>query len=85
MTFLEVHTDEKIYRWPIGELPEGKGEEGYIRRMEWINDFLRQVYQAMMEYALEGAKIYIVHASKMNHGTAKIHGGAGKRSKKIAR
>lgn len=84
MTFLEVHTDEKVHRWWIGHLPEGRGEEGYRQRMKWINDFLREVYQQNMEYALEGAKIYIVHESKMNHGTPKIHGRAGKRGKKAA-
>lgn len=76
MTFLEVHTELKVYRWEIEGMPKGKGEEGYKERVNYINVYL-QKYSEVMAFALEGAKIYIVHESKMRkHGAAKIHGRA---------
>jgi hypothetical protein len=66
MTFLEVHTELKVYRWQIEGIPEGKGEKGYEGRVDYVNAYL-QKYSEVMAFALEGAKIYIVHESKMNH------------------
>ena len=66
MTFLEVHTGIKVYRFEIKGIPEGKGEAGYKERVDYVNAYL-QKYSEVMAFALEGAKIYIVHESKMNH------------------
>lgn len=67
MTFLEVNTGEKVYRWKVERMPEGSGEAAYFARMMFLNKFLK-TYSEVMAYALEGANIYIVHESKMNYG-----------------
>jgi hypothetical protein len=73
MTFLEVHAEQKVYRWEIEGMPKGKGETGYKERVAYLNAYL-QKYSEVMAFALEGAKIYIVHESKMHtNGTQKIH------------
>jgi len=71
MTLLEVHTELKVYRWEIEGIPKGKGEEGYKERVDYINAHLRK-YSEVMAFALEGAKIYIVHESTMNHAKKNI-------------
>lgn len=68
MTYLEVHTDEKVHRWEIKWMPKGPGEKGYLDRVKFINMYLT-TYSEVMAYAMEGAKIYIVHQSKMKHAT----------------
>lgn len=73
MTYIEAHMPDRVFRWEIQGVPTGKGEEGYKERVSYINAYL-QKYSEVMAFALEGAKIYIVHESKMDkNGTTKIH------------
>lgn len=68
MTFIEVHTDEKVHRWPIEDMPEGSDRRSYVARIATINLALMDFQEKMM-YAFKDAKIYIVHQSKMKHVT----------------
>lgn len=62
MTYLEVHTEWEVHRWPIVGVPDGKTEEDFCSRVEFINAFLSW-YDENMAYAFEDAKIYIIHQS----------------------
>lgn len=63
MTYLEVHSAAGVKRWKIGDLPEGDGEQGYLKRLEWLQTAIAH-YERNMAYAFKDAVVYIIHEAK---------------------
>lgn len=64
MTYLEFHTDDITKRFQIEDLPGGRTEEDFMKRLAKINEVVDQFYQTV-GHAFPNAKIYIVHQPKI--------------------